>query len=115
MLSDVSQDTCLVPRMAKAARCRWWARGALSACEVCSGGVCVAGRKREAGDAIVETRVGAAQARVGFVSFVRWIAPIAKNIAQMALELSNSKISKTLETLKTLKNSKNSQKTQCLE
>ena len=53
----------------------------------------MAGRKREAGDAIVETRVGAAQARVGFVSFVRWIAPIAKNIAQMALELSNSKIS----------------------
>ena len=96
VLSDVSQDTCLVPRMAKAARCRWWARGALSACEVCSGGVCVAGRKREAGDAIVETRVGAAQARVGFVSFVRWIAPIAKKIAQMALELSNSKNSKTL-------------------
>ena len=49
------------------------------------------------------------------VSFVRWIAQIAKNIAQMALELSNSKISKTLETLKTLKNSQNSQKTQCLE
>ena len=84
----------------KAARCRWWARGAPSACDVFSGDVCVAGRKREAGDAIVENRVGAAQARVGFELCAMDLIPIAKNIAQMAAL--NSKIPKTLETLETL-------------
>ena len=81
MLSDVSQDTCPVPRMAKSCALPvvgpWGSVGVRCVQRRCVC-VCVAGRKREAGDAIVETRVGAAQARVGFVSFVRWIAPIAK-------------------------------------
>ena len=64
----------------------------------------MAGRKREAGDAIVETREGAAQARVGFVSFVLCefcamdLVPIAKTSPKW--RLSNSKIPKILETLK---------------
>ena len=61
--------------------------------------VCVAGRKREAGDAIVETREGAAQARVGFELCAMDLVQSPKTPPKC--RLSNSKISKTLETLET--------------
>ena len=105
-LSDVSQDTCLVPRMAKAARCRWWARGAPSACDVCSGGVCVCGRKETRGRRC-HRRNPSVRRHQNLCEFCAMdLAPIAKTSPKWlsnSRTLKSQKLSKTLETLKTLK------------
>ena len=67
--------------------------------------MCVAGKKREAGDAIVETREGAAQARVGFELCAMDPVPSPKTSPQIVSSrtLKSQKLSKTLETLETLR------------
>ena len=71
MLSNVSQGACIVPRLAKSCALPvvspWGSVGVRCVERRCVY-VCVAGRKREAGDAIVEThRCGGTRTQLDFL------------------------------------------------